>query len=170
MNGCAWYQKRINKVFSPLLGKFVKDLIDEFCVYSSRKDHFSKLEVAFKHFDESGGHLNPKKCYQPRVKFLGHMISENGIEADPDKVKALILLPSPKDTKQLATFLQKFKYMSRFIPLSSELLYPLQQVAKLDLLQWSNECEEVFQGIEEVLCSLSTMQALDWDKDFYINP
>ncbi|MCO5588922.1 hypothetical protein L7F22_042883 [Adiantum nelumboides] len=109
MNGCAWYQKRVNKVFSPFLGKFVKDLIDDFCVYSTRKDHCSKLEVAFKQCDESGGQLNPKKCYlaQPRVKFLGHMISENGIEADPDKVKTLILLPSPKDTKQLATFLQK---------------------------------------------------------------
>ncbi|MCO5570329.1 hypothetical protein L7F22_024048 [Adiantum nelumboides] len=113
----------------------------------TRKDHCSKLEVAFKQYDESGGQLNPKKFYlaQPRVKFLGHMVSKNSIEADPDKVKALILLPSPKDTKQLATFLQKVKYMSRFIPLSSQLLYPLQQVAKLDPLQWSNECEEVFQ-------------------------
>ncbi|MCO5573990.1 hypothetical protein L7F22_027768 [Adiantum nelumboides] len=171
MNGCAWYQKRVNKVFPPILGKFVKDLIDEFCVYSTRKDHCSKLEVAFKKYDEGGSQLNPKKCYlaQPRVKFLGHMISKNGIEADPDKVKALILLPSPKDTKKLATFLQKVKYMSRFIPLSSQLLYPLQQVAKLDPLQWPNGCEEVFQGIKEVLGSLPTMQAPNWDKEFYVN-
>ncbi|MCO5566817.1 hypothetical protein L7F22_020498 [Adiantum nelumboides] len=172
MNGCAWYQKRVNKVFSPFLGTFVKDLIDDFCVYNTRKNHCSKLEVAFKQYDESGGQLNPKKCYhaQPRVKFLEHMVLENGIEADPDKVKALILLPSPKDTKQLATFLQKVKYMSRFISLSSQLLYPLQQVAKLDPLQWSNECEEVFQCIREVLGSLPTMQAPNWHKEFYVNP
>ena len=45
--------------------------------------------------------LNPKKCHiaQPRVKLLGHVISENGIEADPDKVKVVILLPSPSNTK-----------------------------------------------------------------------
>ena len=78
----------------------------------------------FKRYDECGGQLNPKKCHlaQPRVKLLGHMISENGIEADPDKVKALMLLPSPKDTRQLATFIQKVKYLSRFINLSSQLL------------------------------------------------
>ncbi|MCO5555233.1 hypothetical protein L7F22_008777 [Adiantum nelumboides] len=60
--------------------------------------------------------------------------------------------------------------MSRFIPLSSELLYPLQQVAKLDPLQWSNECEEVFQHIKKVLGYLPTMKAPNWDKEFYVNP
>ena len=78
------------------------------------------------------------------MKLLGHMVSENGIEADPDKVKAIVLLPSPQSTKQLATFIQKVKYMARFIPLSSQLLYPLQQVAKHDPLQWDDKCEEVF--------------------------
>ncbi|MCO5548812.1 hypothetical protein L7F22_002274 [Adiantum nelumboides] len=45
-----------------------------------------------------------------------------------------------------------------------------QQVAKLEPLQWSNECEEVFQRIKEVLGSLPTMQAPNWDKEFYVNP
>ena len=49
---------------------------------------------------------------QPRVKLLGHIISENGIEVDPDKVKDLMVLPSPKDSKELASFIQKVKYMS----------------------------------------------------------
>ena len=57
---------------------------------------------------------------------MGHMVSENGIEADPDKVKVVVLLPSPQSTKQLATFMQKVKYMARFIPLSSQLLYPIR--------------------------------------------
>ena len=70
--------------------------------------------------------MNPKKCHlvQPRVKLLGHVVLENGIEADPDKVKSIILLPSPKSSKQLATFIYKVKYMARFIPLLSQLLYP----------------------------------------------
>ena len=68
------------------------------------------------------------------MKLLGHVISENGVEADPEKVEALMLLPSPQDTKQLTTFIQKAKYMSKFISLSSPLLYPLQQAAKVDPL------------------------------------
>ena len=76
---------------------------------------------------------------QPRVKLLGHVVSKTGIEAaDHDKVKSIMLLPSPKSTKQFATFIYKVKYMARFIPLSSQLLYPLQQVAKHDPLQWND--------------------------------
>ena len=60
------------------------------------------------------------------MKIVGHVVSENGIEADLDKVKSIIILPSPMTTKQLATLIQKVMYMSRFIPLSSQLLYPLQ--------------------------------------------
>ncbi|WP_208972664.1 hypothetical protein, partial [Escherichia coli] len=117
-----------NWVLSPFLEKFVKDFIDDFCVYSDRASHCSKLEMVFGRYDECGGQLNPKKCHlaQPRIKLLGHVVSENGIEADPDKVMALMLLPSPQTTRQLATFIQKVKYMSRFIQLSSHLLYPLQ--------------------------------------------
>ena len=56
--------------------------------------------MAFARYDECGGQLNPKKCHlaQLRVKLLGHVISENGIEADPEKVEALLLLSSPYQT------------------------------------------------------------------------
>ena len=104
------------------------------------------------------------------MKLLGHVVSENGIEADLDKVKSIILLPSPMTTKQLATFIQKVKYMARFIPLSSQLLYPLQQVAKHDPLEWNNQCKEVFQNLKEVLGAMPAMQAPDWEQVFYVNP
>ena len=78
------------------------------------------------------------------MNLLGHVVSENGIEANLDKVRSIILLPLPMTTKQLATFVQKVKYMARFIPLSSQLLYPLQQVVKHDPLKWNDQCKEVF--------------------------
>ena len=53
--------------------------------------------------------------------------------------------------------------MARFIPLSSQVLYPLQQVAKNDPLQWDDKCEEVFQCVKEILGGLPAMQALDWE-------
>ena len=116
--------------------------------------------------------MNPKKCHlvQPRVKLLGHVVSENGIEADPDKVKSIIRLPSPKSSKQLATFIYKVKYMARFIPLSLQLLYPLQQAARHDPLQWNDQCEEVFQSVKEVLGAMPAMQAPNWEEVFYVNP
>ena len=79
----------------------MKDFIDDFCVYSSRAGHCEKLQLVLARYDECKGQLNPNKCHlaQPRVKLLGHMASEKGIEADLDKVKAIVLLPSPQSTK-----------------------------------------------------------------------
>ena len=157
-------------MFSPFLGKLFKDFIDVFCIYSLRVDHCSRLKEVFNRYDEYGGQLNPKRDHlaQPRVKLLGHMISENGIEADPKKVKALMFLPSPKDSKQLSTFIHKVKYMFRFIPLSSQLLFP--QVAKEDPLLWTKNCEEVFHKVKEILEALPTMQSSNFEKLFYVNP
>ena len=76
-------------------------LLSMIFVYSTRVEHCEQLEMVLKHYDDCGGQLNPKKCFfaQPRVKLLGHMVSENGIEDDPDKVKEIMLLPSPESTK-----------------------------------------------------------------------
>ncbi|MCO5601602.1 hypothetical protein L7F22_055725 [Adiantum nelumboides] len=148
-NGPAYYQKRANWALSPFIDSFVKDFIDDFCVYSTRTEHCEKLEMVLKHYDECG---------------------ENGIEADPDKVKAMVLLPSPKDSKQVATFVHKVKYMARFIPLVSQVLYPLQQAAKQDPLVRNEECEAVFQNVKEILGGLPAMQAPVWEQVFYANP
>ena len=61
--------------------------------------------------------------------------------------------------------------MARFIPLSSQLLYPLQQAAaRHDPLQWNDQCEEVFQSVKEVLGAMPAMQAPNWEEVFYVNP
>ena len=85
-------------------------------------------------------------------------------------MEALLLLSSPKDTKQVATFIQKMKYLSWFIPFASQLQYPLQQEAKNDPLEWTHACEEVFEQVKDVLSTLPVMQAPDWEKEFYVNP
>ncbi|MCO5596036.1 hypothetical protein L7F22_050092 [Adiantum nelumboides] len=81
----------------------------------------------------------------------------------------MVLLPSPKDSKQVATFAHKVKYMAWFIPLVSQVLYPLQQAAKQDPLVWNEECEAVFQNVKEILGGLPAMQAPDWEQVFYVN-
>ena len=54
-NGPGNYERKVDWVFAPFLGKFIKGFIDDFCVYSSRKDHAQKLEMAFARYDECGG-------------------------------------------------------------------------------------------------------------------
>ncbi|MCO5601206.1 hypothetical protein L7F22_055325 [Adiantum nelumboides] len=140
-NGPGAFERKVDWVLTPFLGKFVKGFIDDFCVYSSRKEHVQNLEMTFARYDEY-----------------------------PKKVEALLLRSSPKDTRQLATFIQKVKYLSRFIPLASQLLYSLQQAVENDPLEWTHDCENVFDKVKEVLSTLPIMQTPDWEKEFYVNP
>ena len=73
------------------------------------------------------GQLNIDKCHikESQIALLGHVISSGGIEVDPNKVQALIYMHPPSNARQLISFLQKVRYMGRFIHLLSELVTPL---------------------------------------------
>lgn len=101
--------------------------MDDFCIYSARENHCERLEEGFKRLHHYGGQLNPDKCHIVRreVVLLGHVVSAKGIQVDPSKVNAIVALSAPTSTKQVVTFNQKVRYMSRFIHLLSEIITPL---------------------------------------------
>ena len=101
---------------------------------------------------------------------LGHVISQRGIEADPNKVQALIDMHSPSTAKQLISFLQKVRYLSRFIHLLSELVTPLQALAHADAFIWADEHQQRYEKIKQVLTSLPTIAPPKWDQEFFVNP
>ncbi|MCO5596440.1 hypothetical protein L7F22_050503 [Adiantum nelumboides] len=122
-NALATFQRFMNHVFQAFFGKSIRVYIDDFCIYSSKDLHVQKVEEGLQRLNGFGGQLNPVKCHigEDEVILLGHKISQRGIEVDPAKAKALLELPSPKSIKEVTSFMQKVKYMARFIHLASEL-------------------------------------------------
>ena len=59
------------------------------------------------------------------LSFLGHIISNKGIRPDPEKVKAISLMPAPSNWKELQIFLWMIAYVQRFIPDCADLIAPL---------------------------------------------
>ena len=107
---------------------------------------------------------------EDEVILLGHKISCKGIEVDPSKVQVLIKLPSPKSVKEVASFIQKVKYMSSFIYLSSQLLHPLQKLTQQVEFFWIEELEEYFCSIKQVLSSLPVLMPPCFEQSFFVNP
>lgn len=72
-------------------------------VYSSFDEHLNRLRTVFGRLRPAGVKLKPNKCHylRRRVNFLGHVISNSGIETDPEKIKALKDWPTPKNVKEL---------------------------------------------------------------------
>ncbi|MCO5577349.1 hypothetical protein L7F22_031178 [Adiantum nelumboides] len=131
-----------------------------------------KVEEGLQRLNGFGGQLNPDKCHigEDEVILLGHKISQRGIEVDPAKAKALLELPSPKSIKEVTSFMQKVKYMARFIHLASELLHPLQKLTQQVEFAWSEDLEEYFKSIKMVLSELPTLMPPCWDFPFFVNP
>ena len=168
----ATFQRFVNYVFQPFFGKSIRVFIDDFCIYSSKSLHLEKVDESLTRLQEMGGQLNLDKCHvgERKVALLGHVVSEKGIEADPGKIQEISALPSPTTTKELISFIQKVRYLSRFIHLLSQLVFPLQQLTHHEVFTWSEESEERFKEVKEVLCSFLTITPPTWNEDFYVKP
>lgn len=130
------------------------------------------MEEGLGRLQQLGGQLNPDKCHvaEERVTLLGHVVSRIGIEADPAKIQALVSLPSPSNTKELVSFVQKVRYMGRFIHHLSQLILPLQKLTKQAVFSWEVEAEECFQEVKTTLSSLPAITPPKWEELFYVNP
>ncbi|MCO5560544.1 hypothetical protein L7F22_014159 [Adiantum nelumboides] len=168
----ATFQSFVTHVFQPFFGKSIRVFIDDFCIYSSRAFHLEKVNEGLAKLQSLGGQLNVDKCHiaESQVTLLGHVVSSRDIEADPGKVQALVSLPSPKLAKELVSFIQKVRYLSRFIHLLSQVVLPLQQLTHSNTFSWSEENEQQFNEIKELLSSLPTIAPPRWEETFYVNP
>ena len=71
--------------------------------------------------------LNPKKCtFEVNSgKLLGYMVSERGIEADPDKIRAILDMPAPRTKREVRGFLGRLQYISKFIARLTDICEPI---------------------------------------------
>lgn len=74
--------------------------------------------------------LSPTKCkfFQTQVRYLGHVVSKDGIETDPEKVRALKTWPVPQNLKELRSFLEFSGYYRRFVKDYSKIVKPLNEL------------------------------------------
>lgn len=145
--------------------------MDDFCVYSDRMLHVEKLNEVFQRMDDDGGQLNPSKCKiaRARVILLGHEISENGISPDPSKVECLLAMEIPTNVKMLISFVQKLRYLSRSFCMLAEHVHPLQKATQRDPFIWTQEEQNAFENVKDLLCTLPIMMPPSWNQLFYLS-
>ena len=98
--------------------------------------------------------LNPKKCVfgVTKGKLLGFMVGPNGIEVDPDKIKAIQDMESPRTEHQVRSFLGIIQYISRFISRLSITCAPIFKLLKKNQpVRWNEDCQKAFDHIKEYL-------------------
>jgi hypothetical protein len=100
-NAGATYQRLVNAMFKNQIGRNVEVYVDDMLVKSLKsEDHLTDLEETFGVLRHYRMRLNPAKCAfgVSSGKFLGFMVSHRGIEANPEKIKAVLEMESPQNT------------------------------------------------------------------------
>ena len=104
----ATYQRVATTLFHDMMHKDVEVYVNDMIVKSrGRADHLAALERFFERIRKFRLKLNPKKCTfgVTSGKLLGHMVSEQGIEVDPDKIKVILDMLVPRTEKEIRIFL-----------------------------------------------------------------
>ncbi|KAK0583930.1 hypothetical protein LWI29_005259 [Acer saccharum] len=136
------------------MGVYVDDMITK---SQHVKQHPGHLRETFEMFQENQMRLNPDKCAfgVSAGKFLGFMVHEKGIEANSEKIKAILELQSPTTLKQVQGLTDRLAALSRFISRSINKCLPFFQTIKKERgMKWDEESECVFRELQSYLTNL----------------
>ena len=116
---------------------------------STQREVFTRLRQA-------GLKIKPAKCHlmQKSVTSLGHIISEHGVETDPEKTHIIRHWPSPRSLQELKSFLGLASYYCKFIRGFARIAAPLHQLTRKEhSWNWTDQCEEAFSTLKLHLIS-----------------
>ena len=154
-NAGATYQRLVNRMFQKQIGASMEVYIDDMLVKSiAAKLHITHLSEAFHILREYNMKLNPTKCSfgVSTEKFLGFIVNNRGIEANTDKIKAMLDMPPPSNIKEVQRLTGRRAALSKFVSKASDKCQPFFQVLK-KAFQWDTHCEEAFAALKNYLSS-----------------
>ena len=135
------FQNLIELVFAGLSYEVALVYVDDVIVFGRNFDkHLKQLELVFQRLAENGLNIKGSKCnfFQKRVSFLGHIISESGVEVDPEKVRAVERMNEPSSLKDVRAFLGLVGYYWKFVPGLGKTAEPLHSLLNMsNKVEWS---------------------------------
>ena len=141
-NAGATYQRLMNRMFAPQIGRNVQVYVDDMLVKSQREeDHLEDLRETFDTLRSYNLKLNPGKCAfgMTAGKFLGFLVSQRGIEANPDKIRAIMEMTPPRNVKEVQSLNGKVAVLNRFMWRATDKCLPFFRTLKKSF-KWTTEC------------------------------
>ncbi|RDY07273.1 Retrovirus-related Pol polyprotein, partial [Mucuna pruriens] len=151
-NAGVTYQRAMVTLFHDMMYKEIEVYVDDMIAKSKTPEpHIEDLQKLFVRLHKYKLRLNPAKCtfVVKTGKLLGFVVNENGIEVDPDKVRAIKEMLVPKTESKVRRFLGQVNFIARFI---SQLMATCSPIFKLlwktQKMEWDIECQEAFDNIK----------------------
>ncbi|XP_061998945.1 uncharacterized protein LOC133716243 [Rosa rugosa] len=151
-NAPAAFMDLMNRTFSIYLDQFVVVFVDDILIYSRSSDEHEKhLRIVLQTLRENKLFAKFEKCdfWQKEVKFLGHVVSKDGVSVDPSKVEAVMSWSRPTTVTEIRSFLGLAGYYRRFIEGFSSIASALTKLTRKDSqFIWTDECEKAFNELK----------------------
>ena len=156
-NGPASYQRLMETLLRGLCPKICLIYIDDLICHSRTfAEHLIHLTKIFEILRAANLKVKLSKCAfaRPSVKFLGHIVSKEGIVPDPNNVKAVKEFRTPTKVKQVQSFLGLANYYRKFIQNFAQIAKPLTDLLRKDQrFIWTDECGRAFNLLKSKLTS-----------------
>ena len=164
------FQNLMNSVIGDAINDFAIVYLDDIIIYSkTAEEHLKHLETIFSRLEQAGLKLKRSKCkfFETRVSYLGHVISGQGIEPDPDKISAIQQLSPPTTVKEVRSLVGMASYYRLFIEGFSDIIRPLTELTRKHCqFQWTPELQRAFEQIKQRLSSAPVLAHPDFTKPF----
>lgn len=187
-NAPATFQRLMERCMGDMNLKECLIFLDDILIFSETfEDHIERLQAVFSRLHQHGLKLKASKCefFKDHVKYLGHVVSENGVHTDPEKLDALASWPRPTNVKLLRSYLGFTGYYRRFIKDYAKIAKPLNDLLvghstnkvankknrnkKSIPWQWNQEQQIAFDTLKEKLMSPPVLAYADFKKPFIIH-
>ncbi len=183
-NAPALFQRLMERVLSNVHLRTCLVYLDDIVVFGSSIEELKgRLEEVFGKIEQAGLKLKPQKCslFQRKLKYLGHIVSERGVECDPDMLAPVKNWKVPGNVKELQSFLGFANFFRRFIKGFASIAEPLSSLlgcqrkgkkGEKKKVQkpwiWGPAQEEAFDRLQEALSSPPLLAYPDFSKPFLV--
>ena len=170
--GPASWQHYINDVLFDYLDKFCTAYLDDILIYSKNlKEHREHVRAILIKLREAGLQADVDKCefHVTETKYLGLIISVDGIRMDPAKVKAIQEWEIPTCLREVRSFIGFCNFYRRFIRGFSKIAKPLDALTKKErIFEWTSACEKAFRTLQKRIGESPILIHFDRDKQCYL--
>ena len=162
-NAPASFQRLMDMVLNGLTWQICLVYLDDVVVFSPTfEDHMSRLQRVFDRFREARLKLKPSKCklFQRQIRFLGHIVSVDGVSPDSEKVDAVRNWPVPRNLYEVRAFVALASYYRRHIKGFADLARPLHELTQKGRpFLWTEKQQLAFEQLKDCLTNAPVLSS-----------
>lgn len=172
-NAPSTFQRLMDLVLADLQWTTCLVYLDDIIIFGKTfQEHLNRLDQVLLKLQSANLKVKPSKCdlFSTQVCYLGHVISTEGVKADPAKVEAVRGWPAPRNQTEVRSFLGLASYYRRFVKGFAEIARPLHQLTEEGKkFSWGEECQQAFLQLKSCLISAPVLAYPDPHKSFILD-